>query len=140
MHIILSCSALTLTRLLQWIYLLAPHTLRRTYRKLTECILTYYQLLASIHFPLRNAMPEHPVRVANQVFSAFPRAPFLREMLKVSLVNLGTMKVDCDYAVLLCGANAALDKLFHRTQFRDYELLSFEKSREVSPKISSRGS
>jgi hypothetical protein len=62
--------------------------------------------------PCRNNKPEETLRIANQIFCAYPSNPFLLYCIEKSWKNLHTIEVVSQYDILYIGANAMVSEAY----------------------------
>ena len=87
---------------------------------------------------LRRGKPEELLRVANQVFSAYPKNEFLLYCINKSWNNLNNMTVRSQYDILYVGANAMFSEAYHEYPYKDTLELTYDIQNYVE--FSSKGS
>jgi hypothetical protein len=106
---------------------------------LTESVLSPLKQM-TMHRIQHDGQFEHPIRIANQLFGAFPRSTFIKEFILQSIINIRTIPVKNDYDVLYVGANALLSKTYHSSRTCDYELVGRKESSRIEGKKLNSGS
>ena len=91
-----------------------------------------------IFFKIRKNKPEELVRVALQMFSAYPKQMFLKYCIEKSWNNINTLEVKSDYDVLYMGANAMVSEAYHEYINRDSIELIYDTNNYI--RFSSKGS
>jgi hypothetical protein len=87
---------------------------------------------------IREYKMEENIRVANQVFSAYPKNNFLLYTLTKSWNNLHRFKVESDYDILYIGANGMISEAYDEYTNKNDIYLTYNTSKYI--KISSNGS
>lgn len=64
--------------------------------------------------PIRQGQPEESLRISNQVFGAYPKSKFIRQVLDISLERIKKYKVNEDYDILYIGANAMISEVYNK--------------------------
>lgn len=108
----------------------------------TEIILSDRSCKMMAEEPIRRGVPEEPVRVCNQIFSAVPKHPYMLQLFMKAVDNMksiGTVKRD--YDILYIGANAMMSAMYDQVgQYQpDIELVDETTKRRMIG-ISSKGS
>lgn len=75
-------------------------------RMFVEFILSEEQCRRMAEQPIRKGVPEEPIRVLTQTFSAVPRHPFVWKTFALIMERIRTLELKCDYDLLYISANA----------------------------------
>ena len=79
----------------------------KSVRLFTEFDLSEKQCWDAAAHSIRAGVPEEPVRILIQVFSARPRATFLRKTIDLIVKRMENTRPQCDYDILYITGNAA---------------------------------
>ena len=110
-------------------------------RLFTECVVDADWCAESAKEPIRQGVPEEPVRLCNQAFAATPKQAFIKKTLDLIVERSSTLKPKRDYDILYICANAAVSTAYNQWGKDDpaVELMSLEQTRSMI-KIMYRGS
>jgi hypothetical protein len=107
----------------------------------TEKVITPEFAARMAREPIRAGAPEELIRVANQVFSAVPKHPYVWQLFLKAVERSKRHKVQCDYDILYIGANAMMSTMYDQVgQYRDDIELVAEMTTKTMVTISSNGS
>jgi len=82
-------------------------------------------------YKIRKLKPEERIRVATQVFAAYPKSKFIKKVVKKIVSNIQKYKVREDYDILYICSNAMLSEMYDKSNKHYIELLSFRESRRI---------